>query len=146
VPNSYIVLNDKISFSVLLWFLVTKKIAAYESEISFDLNIPDIGDFAISHAIPRILFPRGPFPRGNYISSSRVSPNLISASHVSSSIISSSHVSPNIISPSHVSLNRIFPSHVFPSRVNAAYEPLLGNGGLIEFFFSSFLHPQVWKV
>jgi hypothetical protein len=36
LPNFYSVLNDKISFSVLLWFPVTKKIAAYESEIRFD--------------------------------------------------------------------------------------------------------------
>jgi hypothetical protein len=44
------VLNDIISFSVLLWFPVIK-IAAYESEIRFNPNIPDLGDLAIPHAI-----------------------------------------------------------------------------------------------
>jgi hypothetical protein len=47
LPYYYSVLNDKISFTVLIWFPVTKKIAAYESEIRFDPSIPDHGDLAI---------------------------------------------------------------------------------------------------
>jgi hypothetical protein len=50
LPYYYSVLNDKISFSVLLWFNVTKK-TAYESEIRFDPSIPDLGGLAIPHAI-----------------------------------------------------------------------------------------------
>jgi hypothetical protein len=51
LPNYYSVLNDKISFSVQLWFLVTKQKAAYYSEIRFDPNISVLGDLAIPHAI-----------------------------------------------------------------------------------------------
>jgi hypothetical protein len=47
----YSVLSAKGSFSILLWFPVTKKIAAYKSEIRFDPSIPDFGDPAIPHAI-----------------------------------------------------------------------------------------------
>jgi hypothetical protein len=51
LPYYYSVLIDKISFSVLLWFSVTKKIVAYDSEIRFDPSIPDLEDLAIPHAI-----------------------------------------------------------------------------------------------
>jgi hypothetical protein len=49
LPNSNSVLNNKISLSVLLWFPVTKNVAA--SQIRFDPNISDLGDLAIPHAI-----------------------------------------------------------------------------------------------
>jgi hypothetical protein len=47
LPYYYTVLNVKISFSVLLWYI---KIAAYESVIRFDANIP------CNLAIPHILY------------------------------------------------------------------------------------------
>jgi hypothetical protein len=51
LEHYYSVLNEKISFSVLLWFPVPKKIAAYESEIRFDPSIPNFGDLGIPHAM-----------------------------------------------------------------------------------------------
>jgi hypothetical protein len=49
LPNSYSVLNDKISFSVFIMVSCFKKMSAYE--IKFDPNIHHLGDLAISHEI-----------------------------------------------------------------------------------------------